>query len=207
MPGIGRSPDGSAELVRTRSAAYVLTGPAPLGRPAAARIWISRDGGATWSRHRVPCQLAGLSAALAVAPDGTIFVACAGQPSAGARAKSLACSSDGGRTWSAHRPCRTGAGAGCPPLSVGYLGQIAAPAGARSSLLVTRDGGRAWHLVRPLLGDDGGGTGTVAFFRRAGRAGRDGLVFGYDGRHNERPAIWHTADGGVHWRVVYPVVG
>ena len=79
--------------------------------------------------------------------------------------------------------------------------------GPRSSLLVTRDGGRAWHLVRPLLGDDGGGTGTVAFFGRAGRAGRDGLVFGYDGRHNERPAIWHTADGGAHWRVVYPVVG
>jgi hypothetical protein len=42
---------------------------------------------------------------------------------------------------------------------------------------------------------------------RPARAGRDGLVFGYDGRHNERPAIWHTADGGAHWRVVYPAVG
>ena len=212
VPVYQGEPEGSADLVRTRSASYVLTGPAPMGRPAGARIWVTR--GAAWSRHRVRCGFQGLSAALAVAPGGTIFVACASEPSAGAQAKSLAWSADGGRTWTVRRPCRTGAGLGCPPLSLGYLGQIAAPAGrtvfltgARSSLLVTRDGGRAWHQVRPLIGDTGGGTDQVTFFGRAGRAsraGRDGLVFGYDARHGERPAIWHTTDGGVRWQVVYP---
>jgi hypothetical protein len=211
VPVYQGQPEGSAGLVRTRSATYVLTGPAPMGRPAGARIWVSR--GATWARHRVPCGLEGLSAALAVSPGGTIFVACASQPSAGAQAKSLAWSADGGRTWTLHRPCRTGAGPGCRPVSSGYLSQIAAPAGRtvfltgpRSSLLITRDGGRAWRLVRPLIGDDGGGTGQVQFFGPAGRAGSIGLVFGFDGRHDERPAIWHTADGGARWQVVYPVI-
>jgi len=210
VPGFGRRPDGTAELVRAGPAAYVLTSPEAAGRPARARIWVSRDGGAAWSRHPVLCGLQGLSAALAVTPAGTIFVACAGEPSAGAQAKSLAWSADGGRTWMLRRPCRTGVALGCPPLSLGYLGQIAAPAGRtvflagpRSSLLVTRDGGRAWRQVRPLIGDSGGGADQVAFF---GRAGRDGLVFGYDGRHGERPAIWHTADGGARWQVVYPSI-
>lgn len=207
VPGFGRQPDGTVRLVRAGAAAYVLTSPEPSGRPAGARIWVTRDGGASWSRHPVPCGRQGLSAALAVAPGGTIFVACAGQPSAGSQAKSLAWSADGGRTWTLHRPCRAGV-LGCPPLSLGYLGQIATPAGRtvflagpRSSLLVTRDGGRAWRQVRPLIGDSGGGADQVIFF---GPAGRAGLVFGYDARHGERPAIWHTTDGGARWQVVYP---
>lgn len=136
----------------------------------------------------------------------------------------LFASQDGGRTWTVHRPCRP-IGA-CPPLGLGYLGPIAAPSGrsvflggARSSLLVTGDGGRAWRQVRPLIGDSGGGTGTITFFGpasrpsrpsrpgpadRAGQADRTGLVFGYDARHGERLAIWHTSDGGAHWQVVYP---
>lgn len=214
VPGFGRQPDGTAELVRAGPAAYVLTSPEPSGRPAGARIWVTRDGGAAWSRHPVPCGLPGLSAALAVTPAGTIFVACAGEAGAGAQAKSLAWSADGGRTWTLRRPCRQGLALGCPPLNLGYLGQIAAPAGRtvflagpRSSLLVTRDGGRTWRQVRPLIGDSGGGADQVAFFGRTGRApGRDGLVFGYDARHGERPAIWHTADGGARWQVVYPAI-
>ncbi len=206
VPSLGGQP-GPAELVRTSArTAYVLTSPGP-----ASRLWITRDGGASWTRRPVPCEA--MSAALAVAPDGTIVVACAGEPSAGGQAKTLAWSADGGRTWTVHRPCRTGTGSVCAPLGYGYLGQIAAPAGRtvflagpRSSLLVTRDGGRAWHLVRPVIGDSGGGTGAVAFFGRDGQTGQDGLVFGYDTRHNERPAIWHTADGGAQWRVVYPVL-
>ncbi|MGH3394782.1 MAG: sialidase family protein, partial [Streptosporangiaceae bacterium] len=212
VPGLGGQPAGPAELVRTSArTAYVLTSP---GRTS--RLWITRDGGASWTRRPVPCGLAAMSAGLAVAPDGTIVVVCAGQPSAGGQVKTLAWSADGGRTWTVHRPCRAGTGTGCAPLGFGYLGQIAAPAGRtvfltgpRSSLLVTRDGGRAWHLVRPVIGDSGGGTGAVAFFGRAdrdGQADRDGVVFGYDPRHNEQPAIWHTADGGAHWRVVYPVL-
>ena len=218
VPSLGGQPAGPAELVRTSArTAYVLTSPGP-----ASRLWITRDGGASWTRRPVPCGLEAMSAALAVAPDGTIVVVCAGEPSAGGQVKTLAWSADGGRTWTVHRPCRTASGSVCAPLGYGYLGQIAAPAGrtvflagARSSLLVTRDGGRAWNLVRPVIGDSGGGTGALAFFGQAGRASQaaqasqasqDGVVFGYDSRHNERPAIWHTADGGAHWRVVYPVL-
>lgn len=208
VPGFGRQPAGQAALVRTSAtSAYALSGPQPnpQGRPSTARIWVTSNGGASWTRHRVPCGTDGLSAALAVAPDRTIFVACAGEPSAGSQGKSVTSSTDGGRTWTAPTPCRDD---DCPPLSTGYLGQIAAPsgrtvflAGARSSLLVSRDGGRAWRLVRPVIGDDGGGTGQVMFF------GLDGVVFGYNGSHDELPAIWRTSDGGAHWRLIRPVVG
>ena len=84
----------------------------------------------------------------------------------------------------------------------------------RAEVGATSDGGR--RFTRPALVtswscDDNSpavtlaaqATGAVAFF---GRADRDGVVFGYDGSHNERPAIWRTADGGAHWRVVYPVL-
>lgn len=143
----------------------------------------------------------GRAEALAVAPTGEIFVACASEPGAGSQAKTLA-SSPNGSTWTVRSPCAHGT-MFCPPLSVGYLGQIAATSnstvflvGPRSSLLVTHNAGRTWHAVKPMIGDSGGGTSSVVFF------GRRGIVVGNDPANNELPAIWHTTDGGTHWHLV-----
>jgi hypothetical protein len=208
VAGFGRQVVGQADLVRTTKAAgYVLTSPDvnSRGKPDVARIWITVNGGTSWSRHAIPCGLDALSAALAVAPTGRIFVACANEPGAGSQAKALASSSNGS-TWTVHTPCAHGS-MFCPPLSFGYLGGIAATSngtvflvGPRSSLLVTRDAGRTWRAVKPLIGDDGGGTASVVFF------GRRGIVAGNDPSDDELPAIWHTADGGTHWHVVHPVI-
>ena len=208
VAGFGSQVVGQADLVRTSKAVgYVLTGPDvnPRGKPDAARIWITRNGGTSWSTHTVPCGLDGLTAALGVAPTGRIFVACAGEPGAGSQAKTLA-SSPNGRTWTVRTPCAHVI-MSCPPLSFGYLGQIAAMSngtvflvGPRSSLLVTRNAGRTWRTVKPLIGDDGGGTSSVAFF------GPRGIVVGDDQADNELPAIWHTTDGGIHWHVVHPAI-
>ena len=209
VAGFGSQVVGQADLVRTSKAAgYVLTGPGvnSRGKPDEARIWITSNGGASWARHIVPCGLDALSAALAVAPTGRIFVACASEPGAGSQAKTLA-SSPNGSAWTVRTPCAHGS-MFCPPLSFGYLSQIAAPSngtvflvGPRSSLLVTHNAGRTWHAVKPLIGDGGGGTSSVSFF------GRRGIVIGDDPANDELPAIWHTADGGANWQVVHPIIG
>lgn len=51
VPSLGGQSAGPAELVRTSArTAYVLTSPGP-----ASRLWITRDGGASWTRQPVPC--------------------------------------------------------------------------------------------------------------------------------------------------------
>lgn len=208
VAGFGKQAVGQAELVRTSKATgYVLTGPDvnPRGKPDAARILITRNGSGSWSRHAVQCGLDAQTAALAVAPTSEIFVACASEPGAGSQAKALA-SSPNGSTWTVRSPCAHGT-MFCPPLSFGYLGQIAATSnstvflvGPRSSLLLTHNAGRTWHAVKPMIGDTGGGTSSVVFF------GRRGIVVGNDPANNDLPAIWHTTDGGTHWHVIHPVI-
>lgn len=176
--------------------------PSPGGKAGTVTLRTTRNAGRSWARHHVPCALDAPTVALAVAQGGRLFVACAGQPGAGSQQKTLASSANGGRSWTVRSPCPFS----CPPLTFGYLGEIAATSsgkvfltGPRSSLLVTGDRGRSWHLVRPLIGDQGGGTTQVTFF------GARGIVAGFDRR--ERPAIWHTSDGGTHWQVAHPVLG
>lgn len=210
VPGFGAHVTGTAKFVRTsRATGYVLAGPTPgsRGKHDLATLWITRNGGASWSRRQVPCGPDGLSASLAVAPSGQLFVACAGQPSAGSQDKTLVSTVNGGRSWITHAACSR-LRQSCLPLDTGYLGQIAANSagevfltGPRSSLLASPDSGRSWQLVRPRIGDDGGGTTQVMFF------GARGLVLGLDSAQDERPAIWHSSDNGAHWLAVHPVLG
>jgi photosystem II stability/assembly factor-like uncharacterized protein len=208
VPTFGVAQPGSASLVRVGAAVgYLLTAPAPgvSGAASAARLWVTRDGGARWASHRVRCGIDALAAALAAGPHGRVYVACAGEPGAGWQAKSLAVSADGGRSWTVRAPCRAGGAARSSPVCLGYLAQLAAApggrvflAGPRSPLLVTADAGRTWHAVRPAIGDGGGGTFQVLF------AGRDGAVVGDDPHAGERPVLWRSTDGGARWRVVFP---
>ena len=146
---------------------------------------------------------------LAAAPDGTLVAVCAGEPSAGFQAKSLAISRDGGRRWSARGPCNGDpGGTACArsPLSEGYLGEAVATAaqtvyviGDRSGLLITRDGGRHWRNLDDSVGDVNGTPAQVAFF-----GARDGIVLGRENTAQAPIVIWHTTDAGSSWSAITP---
>jgi len=202
---------GQTWLLRTGAfSGYVLGAPGvnPMGRPDGAPIWFTDNSGASWSARSVRCGLDGLSVAASVAPSGTIFAVCAGQPGVGFQQKSVARSVDGGRSWTLQPSC---GGAICPRewLDFGYLGAIDAVSGRtlylvgeRSSLLVSRDGGAHWQVVRQVTAGSDAGTSQVIFFDRS-----DGLVLGQDFNDNELPTLWITSDGGVHWAALHPVIG
>jgi photosystem II stability/assembly factor-like uncharacterized protein len=205
VPEVGGQPGQEGALGQTwlvpigRSSAYLLTSPAG---HAAAPMWFTADGGASWTRREVRCGMRALSVTLSAAPGGTLAAVCAAEPGAGFQAKSAARSADGGRTWAVHPTCLpSSACQPVAPLDIGYLGQIDAVSagtvflvGDRSSLLVTTDGGAYWRTVRPLIGDTSGGTFGVIFVDS-----RDGFVLGDDGQRGDRPTIWRTLDGGAHW--------
>ena len=210
--GVGEPAAGQTWLVRTgASAGYVLGAPGlnPRGRPDKASLWHTANGGRSWSKRSLRCQIDAMSVVVSAAPDGTLMAVCAGQPAAGSQAKSVARSTDGGRTWTVHVPCPANAPA-CSgaPLDFAYLGGIDAVTGAvaflsggRSSLMVTYDGGTRWRIVRPLIGDTSAWSGPVTFFNRS-----DGVLIAESGNTNEMPAIYHTTDGGMHWSKVMPTI-
>lgn len=196
---------GQSWLVRTSPrAAYLLSGPMPADGHAAP-IWRTADGGATWTRRSVPClaqpELIGgvpQSLVLAAAAPAVLFAVCAGEPGAGFQAKTVAVSTDGGRTWAQRTSCASLDRCTRAPLERGYLGELVALSarvafvtGPRASILATDDGGRAWHAITAVAAPDAGAT-AVLFVDR-----RHGVALG-DGR------IWHSADGGASWTAATP---
>jgi photosystem II stability/assembly factor-like uncharacterized protein len=199
---------GSGWLVRiNQSSAYLASSPGiRSGVPAhTTPLWFTANAGATWSRRTIPCASFSPNMALSVAPDGTVFDVCAGEPSAGNQLKETVRSTNEGRSWRVRSMCHfsTTGGLHCTPRSQfsGYLGAIDAVSrstvylvGDRSTLMVSRDGGVTWKLVPPGLGSDAGGTTQVTFFSPA-----IGIVLGDSDQDNERPTLWNTSDSGAHW--------
>lgn len=193
------------------STAYLLGTPlaGPAGDGSEVPMWATANGGASWAAHQVQCHIQAIAASMSVAPDGTLFVACASDPSAGFEPKSVLRSTDGGQNWAVEVACNLvpKPSPGCSSsVNNGYLAGIAATStssvflyGERSSLLVSRDGGAEWGPVRPLIGDTGGDSGPAVFFDR-----HEGSALGSDPRNNEAQTIWATSDGGVHWNAVVP---
>ncbi len=208
---------GQTWLVRvSQTSAYVVSSPVPdqSGQPDTAPLWFTADGGASWSSRPASCGIEALSAVLSVAPDGTLFVVCASQPSAGSQPKSTVRSTDGGLTWTVQSACpsvpsSSMTSCGENPPSGGYLGAIDAVSadqvflvGGRSSLLASHDGGVTWQTVQPLIGDTSDGTREVIFFTSS-----DGLVLGYNGNDDDRATLWNTTDGGTSWTSLVPKLG
>ncbi len=199
---------GQTWLLRTGpDSAYVSAYPTvnPRGRPDWVRLWYTSDGGASWSRRRLPCGINALSAAIGSAGDNVLAAVCAGEPSAGSQMKTAAFSVNGGHTWVVRGTCIKDGVPSCrDPLFDGYLSQVAALSsrtadliGGRGPLLRTTDGGRRWQQVG-ALGDENSGAAQVMFFGRL-----DGVVVG-DSAASGTPEIWHTADGGRRWIAVTP---
>ncbi len=167
----------------------------PLGHPDAADLWTTTDGGATWTRRSLLCGIDALSA-MVTAVGRTWFGVCAGQPSAGFQAKSVARSTNGGRTWALLDRCiPPSAGACANPLDDGYLGVLVATtprvvyeSGLRSALNVSHDGGRTWTATLEALAADGDGITQLWM------AGRHGLALSAPANR-----IAATSDGGARW--------
>jgi photosystem II stability/assembly factor-like uncharacterized protein len=157
---------------------------------------VTGDGGASWARRDRPCPggpFAYGSGLVAAAPNGTLWLACAGEPSAGAQLKSLYRSDDAGRSWTAvadclqtRGPCMWAGGAS------GYLAAVAAASTdsvwlglARGAIVGTLDGGGTW--LQPAVG--------------GGDLGARQIVFA-DTQHGwaiiERN-LWRAVDGGRTW--------
>jgi photosystem II stability/assembly factor-like uncharacterized protein len=162
---------------------------------------VTDDGGQTWTQRERPCP-AGAGAysdgVVSEAPDGTLWLACAGEPSAGSQLKALYRSSDAGATWTAVEDCLPMPGrCSWPGGAFGYLVALASPSAtsvwmglARGTMVGTLDGGHTW--LEPPVGGGDLGVSDIEFT---------------DSQHGwaivER-GLWRTSDGGRTWVHVSP---
>lgn len=108
-------------------------------------LWATVDAGQTWSQVATPCA-AGLGL-LDAAPDGALWLVCAGGSGAGQQQKTAYLSIDGGKSW-AERPGLPTAGYADAVLA---LSKAQAVVGlGRFTLLQTQDGGQSWVEAAPL---------------------------------------------------------
>lgn len=198
---------GETWLVRVGgSAGYVVGGPSigSVTHGRSPRLWYTDNSGASWESRRIPCDAFSFALVLSSAPDGALAAACGGEPGVGSEVKSVAISSNEGRTWTTHGNCPNLSCNG--PLSNGYLGEVDAVSattvyliGARSPLVFTRDGGVTWH-ENNQVGETAGGTqAQVIFFAPA-----HGIVLGRANTATAPITIWRTSDGGRSWSALAP---
>lgn len=150
----------------------------------------------TWTTTEAPCAATDYLFAVSIAPDGTLWTACAGSPSTGQQVKSFDRSLDSGKTWLSAGLCTL---TRCPDtyLGGGYLGGLAAvsPATAgRSRLSGTVDSGRSWTRIAGFSGDASGSSDVTFLNRQDGWAIDDGFG-GF-------AALWRTTNGGHQWHKV-----
>lgn len=181
--------DENIELARiTRTRAYVLSFASRAGAPdTAGYLTYTSDAGLTWTSRPDPCpSYFDFGEQIAASGTDDLWMVCASQASAGAQAKALYRSSDGGLQWvlaaAANVPVLTGgrslpSAGGLPvggyvtPYSLGHENlAVLTSRNAwlfpdRSGVFQTTDGGRTWGVVTGLAkaGLVDGGSGNVVF--------------------------------------------
>jgi photosystem II stability/assembly factor-like uncharacterized protein len=185
------------DVVRAGDHAYVLAQVSD----AHSALAVSTDAGKTWRQHPLPAQACGfaLGRPLAVAPDGTLYVVCAGGAGAGNEPKRLYRSTDGGGSWHDVGALET----------YGYADSMDAPTptllwryGARAPVYASTDAGHSWQAQLSNKIGDAAGPSVQAFAAAGNRA----LAFAFDTQ--PRPDNgWSineylTTDAGRTWRTL-----
>lgn len=194
LPAGGKGTGGN--LVRGGSTAVISTYGNPAGgaQNATTVLFISRDGGASWTNRGEPCPrlssgMAGGetdSHAVTVAPDGSISVLCT--PRGGGSAQFTMTSTDGG-THFVRAPASLGAAAeqafGAASAQVLFV--------STDVLYRSSDGGGHWARTGA-----GKGPGQALFI--GFETSTVGRVLTGDARDaNSAATVWTTADAGLHW--------
>jgi photosystem II stability/assembly factor-like uncharacterized protein len=141
---------------------------------------------------------------MSASPNGTLYVVCGSQWSAGSEIKSASVSKDQGRMWRASPSC---AARDLARFCGGYLGSVDAVSestayviGWRSSVFVTHDGGARWSIFeKGAVGNANGAPSEVHFFDPD-----RGFVLGELDTDSAPVAIWSTSDGGASWSMILP---
>lgn len=165
------------------------------------RLWVSRDGGATWSARPVPCVVArdGGAQVMSIALDHaySFLIDCYNNRQSSQQlvtAHHLYGSSDSGRTW---RRLGNPTHSGSPVLMAGNgagHAVITTESGAHDNLDVSTDGAIRWRRVFSD-GGDFSGWNDLRFL-----TAKVGFVVGPT--HYARTRLYRTTSGGRAWRVV-----
>ena len=166
--------------------------------PGTATVEQAAVGDAGWVQTKAGCATA-FTSELSIAPDGSAWLACAGEPGVGSQLKSASLALQGLEGWKVVSPACTGLLTCHEPMPIsGYLGGLFALSsstafyvGDRSALVGTTDGGRTWRTW-PATGGQDAGTVQVTFVSpRYGWALTAGSY--------TRSSLWRTSDGGATW--------
>lgn len=159
-----------------------------------SRLFVSRDGGLSWRKVRVPCARAyAFSAPLVAAVSAEhAWLLCLGQPGAGQQNKALYETSDA-EQWALRRNL-SGSGYG-EALAFARSG-FGLLAEWRGGLLVTRDGGRTWRTT-PITSPESAEPQRVFVSPPS-----LGLVLVRDDRLMRTIKLYRTRNAGGGWRLL-----
>jgi hypothetical protein len=190
---------GSSLLRVNDQLAYVVSQPRRFGARTVP-IWVTDNAGASWHERFGHCAVGIFEYPIAAAaPNGALFLLCAGEGGAGSQLKSASVSYDQAGRWQVHPSCQVTGG----DLCGGYAGPVDAESGStifeysgRGGVLLSHDAGRTWASMG-TVGNVSGALGPVLvhFFNAS-----DGIVAGCSNTGSAPVTFWSTSDGGRQWR-------
>lgn len=207
-------PPVTGTMVHNGAAEGLIVGPVTRGgtQHGPSLLASTADGGRTWRRTAAPCSadIPPDSAFLSRSPgDGTLWLACAGQPSAGSQGKAVYRSADNGDSWTTVASCGYNATTCTGRIGGGYLKGLISFNAQRAYLLLARgpvlgtdDAGVTWAPAPPANGCDGTfGPGNALDSTHA-------WVLSQGPPDCPGAGLWTTADSGSSWTKVWsPALG
>jgi len=163
-------------------------------------VWVSHDGGLTFSLHPVPCAPQSGPPSVAVTSATGLVALCTGEGYTGHTIKQTFVSDDDGVSWTkAGAPSPDGDGGVLAATAAGNV--VIATASAASWLFYSPDGAQTWRTVNEQF-DGGAGWADLGFTTDA-----DGVVIHgpavNDANTQQRPGqLFLTSDGGATWHQV-----